>query len=308
MSVYFRKNAFKVAKKKTLRINKQINVRNRGIVQTINIGTLPARRARRRRIKPRLNQQSRMIQYIPTMPQRNYPQPYISTEYMSQFEKNKVTERIKKMKTADEKYNNQFKLLREQGEKQLQAQVAMKTSYDDTIKNLRTFDAKQKIKVTTQPSVDASSPPSAQDLIANLEQRKQQLKPQAEAAEARAKAEAAAQAEAKAEAEAGAQATAQAQATSSTPTKPESNPASSVASPSQRFADQQWDTTTTATQPEPPATSDSFYKLFDAAQGRERDAQAGGFKYIGQMDKDAAARAHRAAQEFQDNEAGRLHP
>ena len=33
MSVYFRKNAFKVAKKKTLRINKQINIRNRGIVQ-----------------------------------------------------------------------------------------------------------------------------------------------------------------------------------------------------------------------------------------------------------------------------------
>jgi hypothetical protein len=303
MSVYFRKNAFKVAKKKTLRINKQINVRNRGIVQTINIGTLPARRARRRRIKPRLNQQSRMIQYIPTMPQRNYPQPYISTEYMSQFEKNKVAERIKKMKTADEKYNNQFKLLREQGEKQLLAQQAMKTSYDDTIKNLRTFDGEQKTKVSTKPSVETPSPPSAQDLIANLEQRNQQLKLQAEA---KAEAEAVTQAKAKAEAEAKAQA--QAQATSSTPTKPESNPASSVASPSQRFADQQWDTTTTATQPEPPATSDSFYKLFDAAQGRERDAQAGGFKYIGQMDKDAAARAHRAAQEFQDNEAGRLHP
>jgi hypothetical protein len=303
MSVYFRKNAFKVAKKKTLRINKQINVRNRGIVQTINIGTLPARRARRRRIKPRLNQQSRMIQYIPTMPQRNYPQPYISTEYMSQFEKNKVTERIKKMKTADEKYNNQFKLLREQGEKQLLAQQAMKTSYDDTIKNLRTFDGEQKTKVSTKPSVETPSPPSAQDLIANLEQRNQQLKLQAEA---KADAEAVTQAKAKSEAEAKAQA--QAQATSSTPTKPESNPASSVASPSQRFADQQWDTTTTATQPEPPATSDSFYKLFDAAQGRERDAQAGGFKYIGQMDKDAAARAHRAAQEFQDNEAGRLHP
>jgi len=163
MSVYFRKNAFKVAKKKTLRINKQINVRNRGIVQTINIGTLPARRARRRRIKPRLNQQSRMIQYIPTMPQRNYPQPYISTEYMSQFEKNKVTERIKKMKTADEKYNNQFKLLREQGEKQLLAQEAMKTSYDDTIKNLRTFDAGNSVGPQPTPTateVNVESSPS----------------------------------------------------------------------------------------------------------------------------------------------------
>ena len=303
MSVYFRKNAFKVAKKKTLRINKQINVRNRGIVQTINIGTLPARRARRRRMKPRLNQQSRMIQYIPTMPQRNYPQPYISTEYMSQFEKNKVAERIKKMKTADEKYNNQFKLLREQGEKQLLAQQAMKTSYDDTIKNLRTFDGEQKTKVSTKPSVETPSPPSAQDLIANLEQRNQQLKLQAEA---KAEAEAVTQAKAKAEAEAKAQA--QAQATSSTPTKPESNPASSVASPSQRFADQQWDTNTTATQPEPSTTSGTFADLFGAAEGRDREAKAGGFKYIGQMDKDAAARAHRAAQEFQDNEAGRLHP
>jgi len=222
---------------------------------------------------------------------------------MSQFEKNKVAERIKKMKTADEKYNNQFKLLREQGEKQLLAQQAMKTSYDDTIKNLRTFDGEQKTKVSTKPSVETPSPPSAQDLIANLEQRNQQLKLQAEA---KAEAEAVTQAKAKAEAEAKAQA--QAQATSSTPTKPESNPASSVASPSQRFADQQWDTNTTATQPEPSTTSGTFADLFGAAEGRDREAKAGGFKYIGQMDKDAAARAHRAAQEFQDNEAGRLHP